>query len=202
LRKNPEEVLRHVVRASALTFGVPIASLQWLASRLPQARAVSEIAVESAPPGLRFRCVATVMATSVRVSAVVSIRDVAVSPDALRVTFRLSDVTLEIVGAAAGSPVAALIQSGVLDLSKPGKIANFIPNRPAFIVEADDDRIVVDIMQVPKVAANSRARTLLSLLAPVVGVRSVESDSAYVWVAFRARLAGLKEVAARLRAHA
>ncbi len=114
------------------------------------------------------------------------------SPESMRVTVRLRDVKLELVGES-DSPVATLIKSGALDLSKPGNLVKFIPKRPPAIVEAEGDRIVVDLMKVPKIAENARLRKALSIVTPVLGVGAIETDSDHLYVKLRASPLGLLE---------
>ena len=59
----------------------------------------------------------------------------------MRIGMRLSDVKLALLGES-DAPVATLIKSGALDLSKPGNLVKFLPKRPPAIVEAEGDRIV------------------------------------------------------------
>ncbi len=55
------------------------------------------------------------------------------------------------------SPVAALLRSGALDLSKPGNLAAYMPKRPAMLVAAKDDRVTLDLMRHPKFAKDAPA---------------------------------------------
>jgi hypothetical protein len=97
------------------------------------------------------------------------------------------------------SPVATLIKSGALDLSKPGNLVKFIPKRPPAVLEADGDRIVIDLMKVPKLASDARIRRALSVIAPVLGIRAIETDRDHVYVKLRASPAGLPEALGKLR---
>ncbi len=79
----------------------------------------------------------------------------------MRIGIKLSDVKLALLGDS-NAPVATLIKSGALDLSKPGNLVKFLPKRPPAIVEADEDRIVVDLMKVPAIASNEVLRSARS----------------------------------------
>jgi hypothetical protein len=68
------------------------------------------------------------------------------------------------------------------------------------IVEADGDRIVIDLMKVPKIAENGRLRKLLSIVTPVVNVRAIETDRDHLYVAFRATPRGLARALQAARA--
>ncbi len=199
VRKNPDEVVRQATKATGLTFGVPLASLRWLAGHLTGKKAPKDIEILSAAPALRLSAVVDAVGTSVRASAAIKVEDVTLSPDSIRIAVRLRDVKLALAGDSNESPVATLIQSGVLDLSKPGNLLKFIPKKPLAIVEADGDRIVVDLMKIPQVASDVRFRKVLSILSPVLGIRSIETDRDHLWVKLRATPSGLPEAIAKLR---
>jgi hypothetical protein len=199
VRKNPEEVLRAAVNAAGLRFGVPLATLRWFAGQLNGAKAPKDVEISSAPPALRFSAVVDAMGTPVRASAAIKIDEVTITEDALRVGVRLRDVKLALVGDSE-TPVATLIKSGALDLSKPGNLVKFIPKRPPAVVEAEGDRIVLDLMKVPKLAKDARVRRLLGIVSPVLGIRAIETDRDHLYVRLRATPAGLPEALGKLRA--
>jgi hypothetical protein len=138
------------------------------------------------------------MGTPVRASAAIKIDEIDFSPESMRIGLRLSDVKLALLGES-DAPVATLIKSGALDLSKPGNLVKFLPKRPGAIVEADGDRLVVDLMKVPAVADNSRLRKMLAIVTPVVNVRAVETDRDHIYVALKASPRGLPRAIAALR---
>lgn len=198
VRKNPDEVVRAAVNAAGLRFGVPLASLRWFAAQLQGAKAPKDVEISSSPPALRLSAVVDAMGTPVRASAAIKVDEVSVSEESIRVGVRLRDVKLSLVGDS-DSPVATLIKSGALDLSKPGNLVKFIPKRPAAVVEAEDDRIVVDLMMVPKIARDLRVRRALGILAPVLGIRAIEADRDHLYVKLRATPSGLPEALGKLR---
>jgi hypothetical protein len=198
VRKNPDEVVRAAVNATGLRFGVPLATLRWFASQLTGAKAPKDVEITSAPPAIRFSAVVDAMGTPVRASAAIKIDEVTITEESLRVGVRLRDVKLALVGES-DSPVATLIKSGALDLSKPGNLVKFIPKRPPAVVEAGGDRVVVDLMKVPKLANDPRVRRALSVVAPVLGIRAIETDRDHVYVKLRATPAGLPEAFGKLR---
>ena len=89
------------------------------------------------------------------------------------------------------TPVAGLIKSGALDLSKPGNLAKFMPKRPAVLVEAHDDVLVLDLMQNPKFAANDKVRALLGTLTPVVNVAGLSTEGDFLILQLRASPFGI-----------
>ncbi len=199
IRRNPDELVKAAVNAAGLRFGVPIAALRYLTAqaKLPK-KAPKDIDIGSSPPAIRISLSVDAMGTPVRASAAIKIDEIDFSPDSMRIGVKLSDVKLALLGES-DAPVATLIKSGALDLSKPGNLVKFLPKRPGAIVEADGDRIVVDLMKVPAIAGNSRLRRLLQIVTPVVNVRAVETDRDHVYIALKASPRGLPRALAALR---
>ena len=67
------------------------------------------------------------------------------------------------------------------------------------IVEAEGDRVVVDLLLVPQIANNLRVRRILSIVAPVLGIRAIETDGDNVYVSLRATPSGLRQALVALR---
>lgn len=199
VRKNPDEVVRAAVNATGLRFGVPLATLRWFAGQITGAKAPKDVEISSAPPALRFSAVVDAMGTPVRASAAIKIDEVSIGEESLRIGVRLREVKLACVDDASESPVATLIKSGALDLSKPGNLVKFIPKRPPAVVEAEGDRVVVDLMKVPKLASDPRVRKALSVIAPILGIRAIETDRDHLYVKLRATPAGLPEAIGKIR---
>jgi len=199
VRKNPDELVRAAVNAAGLRFGVPLAALRWLSSqaKLPR-KAPRDIDIGSAPPALRVTLSVDAMGTPVRASAAVRVDEIDLSSEAMRIGVRLSDVKLALIGDSE-TPVATLIKSGALDLSKPGNLVKFLPKRPPAVVEADGDRIVIDLLKLPTFESNTRLRQALAVFTPVVNVRAVETDRDHLYIALRASPRGLGKAIAALR---
>jgi hypothetical protein len=178
---------------------VPLAALRYLSSqaKLPK-KAPQDIDIGSSPPALRIALSVDAMGTPVRVTAAIKIDEIDLSPGSMRVGIRLSEVKLTLLGES-DAPVATLIKSGALDLSKPGNLVKFLPKRPPAIVEADGDRIVIDLMNVPAIAGNALLRRALAIITPVVNVRAIETDRDHLYVALRASPRGLPRAFAALR---
>ncbi len=190
VRQNPDEILKAAVNAAGLRFGIPLAALRYLSAQAPQGKkSPKDIEIGSAPPALRLSASVDAMGTPLRATASIKIDEVEISPDALRIGVRLSEVKLSLLGES-DAPIATLIKSGALDLSKPGNLVKFVPKRPAAIVEAENDRIVVDLMKVPAIAENSRLRKILSIVTPLIGIRAIETDRDHIYVALRATPSG------------
>lgn len=191
VRRNPDEVVRTAINAGRLRFGVPIAALSWLAGQVKGKKAPKDIEIGAVPPALRLGATVDAMGTTLRAHASIKIDEIEISTESIRVGVRLNDIKLKVLDESE-TPVATLVRSGALDLSKPGNLVKFIPKRPAAIVEAHDDRIVLDLMKIPQIANNPRVRRLLGVMVPVVGIRAIETDRDHLYVALRATPAGLR----------
>jgi hypothetical protein len=190
VRKNPDEVVRAAVNAATLRFGVPLAALRFLAGQANGRKAPKDVEISASPPALRLAATVDAMGTWVRASAAIRVDEITITADAIRVGIRLNDVKLALVGESE-APIATLIKSGALDLSKPGNLIRHLPKRPPAIVEAGGDRVVLDLIKIPKIAQNARVRKLLGVLTPVLGIRAIETDRDHLYVALKASPAGL-----------
>jgi hypothetical protein len=54
-----------------------------------------------------------------------------------------------------------------------------MPRRPAFLVEAKGDRVVVDLKRLP-VLSTERAELLLRLIIPIVTIKEVGTDTEHL----------------------
>ena len=199
LKEHPEELWRLLRNALAMRFGVPLAALRWLAVKGAGKKAPKDLQLEAVPPGVRVAASLDLMGTPVRASAVVYIERVRANASELCLEIRLAEVSLKVTDDTSSSPIAALLKSGALDLSKPGNLAAYMPKRPPILVDAKDDRIVIDLMRHPKFAANEAAQRLVRVLAPLVTVSGIESESQHLDVALRPFPDGVAEVIARVR---
>lgn len=198
LRRNPDEIVRATLNAGRLRFGVPIAALVWAAGQMKGKKAPKDIELGAVPPALRLMATVNAMGTELRAGANVEIDEIEVGPEVFRVTLRVRDVNLKVLDESE-TPVATLVKSGALDLSKPGNLVKFIPKRPKAIVDAHDDRIVLDLMMVPALAANKRLRRAMRVVTPLVGIRAIETEGEYLYIALRATPTGLREAIGALR---
>ncbi len=198
LRRNPDELVRATLNAGRLRFGIPIAALRWLAGQAKGKKAPKDIELGSAPPALRLSATVNAMGTELRAAANIEIEEVEITSDSIRVGLRVREVKLKVLDDSE-TPIATLVRSGALDLSKPGNLAKFIPKRPKAIVDAHDDRIVIDLLQIPALAENKRLKRALGIVSPLVGIRAIETDGDHVYIALRATPAGLREALVALR---
>lgn len=176
LKSHPEELLRAAKGALGLRFGIPLDAVRYFIREFAGGKKMpKDIQIDSAPPGLRIAL--TVEApggTVLRVSHCLTIEEIRITNDEIRVGARVTEMTLKVLDGFQ-TPVAALVQSGALDLSKPGNLVAFIPKRPPMIVDAKDDRIVIDALKVPKLADNPKIRKALAIATPVLSVRAIRS---------------------------
>ncbi len=174
VRQHPEEVVRVARNAVARRVGVPLDALRWLARAFE--RGPREVELTAVPPGLKAAATVDLMGNEVRASAVVFVESLDWGPEQLLVELRLEEVSLQLLRAAKDSPLAMLLQSGALDLSRPGNLVAHIPKRPALLVEAADDRVVLDLMKLPRLATSSRLQSIVGVLTSLVTIGAVETD--------------------------
>ncbi len=191
IAKNPTTMLSMARHALGMRVAVPLDSLRWFISNTPpSAKAPQDVTITPRPPAIGVGATIDLMGTQVRANASIKVDQIEVGDDKFRVTLRLSDVTMKLLGESF-TPVAGLLKSGALDLSKPGNLAKFMPKKPAVLVEAHDDIIVLDLMQNPKFATNDRVRGLLGTVTPVLQVSSLSTEGDFLIVQFRASPFGI-----------
>lgn len=173
LAQHPDELTRIARNAAALKVGVPLAALRWLVTRGKGRRLPTDVVVEAVPPGIRLGATLELMGATLRASSVVFVEGVRLSSDELRFELRFSEAEISLLDQSS-SPLAALIRSGALDLTKLGNLVAVMPRRPAFLVEAKGDRVVVDLKRHPALSSE-RAELLLRLITPVITVTGVST---------------------------
>lgn len=200
LQKHPE-VLKHVaVNARALKVTIPLDVLRYVvAKNAGRKKAPKEVHLTASPPALDAAATLMVMGSGLRIGARVQVDEVSVTTEEVRFQIKLTNVKLDVEGDGS-SPVAALIKSGALDLSKPGNLARYMPNRPSSLVEAEDDRLVIDLLRDPKFAENKRFRRVLGVIAELVGVRSIGTDDDALIIELLPRREGVTRLVERARA--
>src|ERR1044071_2114344 len=168
--KNPTTMLSMARHALGMRIAVPLDALRWfIATTPPSKKAPQDVTITPRPPAIGIGATIDLMGTTVRAGASIRVDQIEVTDTQFKVTLRLSDVTMKVLGESF-TPVAGLIKSGALDLSKPGNLAKFMPKKSPVLVEAHDDVIVLDLMQNPKFASIDRVRAVLGTLTPVVNV--------------------------------
>jgi hypothetical protein len=74
-----------------------------------------------------------------------------------------------------------------------------MPKKSPAIVEANKNRFVLDLLKIPKLAANPVVRRLLEIVTPLLSIVDVRTEADHLVVALRARPAGLSAALAALR---
>jgi hypothetical protein len=190
------KVARHAVN---LRVAVPLDALRWFVANTPPAKsAPSDVVITARPPAIHFGATVEMMGSKLRASAAIRVEELRVHPDEMRVMLRLSDVDMKVLDRSE-TPIAGLIKSGALDLTKPGNLANFMPKKPPALIEAHDDILVLDLMKVPQLAGNLRMRKLLQRLTPVVNVAALRTDGDFLILALRATPMGFPRALAAAR---
>lgn len=189
--KNPTTMLSMARHALGMRIAVPLDALRWfIANTPPSKKAPQDVTITPRPPAIGLGATVDLMGTTVRAGASIRIDRIEVNEHKFLVTLRLSDVTMKVLGESF-TPVAGLIKSGALDLSKPGNLAKFMPKKSPVLVEAHDDTIVIDLMQDPKFAENARVRGVIGTLTPVVQVAGMSTEGDFLILQLRASPFGL-----------
>ncbi len=197
LRRNPQEIARAFRSALGLRVGIPMPALRWFAEQATKSGKVSDVELESVPPGARVAATVDLMKTAVRASGVLFIERIRITNEEIRIELRVEQLALKLIDSEAVTPVAALIKSGALDLSKPGTLARNL-SLPPFVLDARDNKFVLDLMRIPKVRDNENARKIIDVVTSLIGVYGVETETEHVDVHLRAFPSGLFHAATTL----
>jgi hypothetical protein len=125
---------------------------------------------------------------------VLTVAKVNIDEQELRVEVRLTDVCIRLVDEHAQSPLAALIRSGALDVSRIANLVAQLPKRPEILVEAMDDRLVLDFMRLPLLVGDARLRKVVGFVSTLLSVEAVATDESHLDVSLRALPRGLASV--------
>jgi len=198
LRRHPEEVIRAAKNALSLKVGVPVPALMWLAKELGGTKVPPDLAFQARNPGLFVSASLRLMNTPLKGGATVIVERVELRPEALLVDVRLEDIQLKVTDPMAGTPVAALLQSGALDLSRPGDLLAYFPKRPEMVVEARGNVLTLDLLKHPKLSKD-RARRLVAVAVAIFGVEEIRTEGQHLDVAFAAFPGGASEALHQLK---
>lgn len=182
LKENPSEIVRVAQKAASLKLGIPLAALRWALKEFGGADGPKDVVLEARDTGIYVEASVRVMQTPIRARTTLLFEHFDVRPDSILVDLRLQDLKLQVLDPNVGTPVAALIQSGSLDTSRPGDLLSFIPQKPAVILEARGDRFRLDLMKLPSLSRD-RAKNLVRALAPLLTIRSVRTEDDHVDIA-------------------
>ncbi len=191
LMRHPEELLRVAKNAFLLRVGLPLDALRWLVGQVGGKKAPRDVQIEAVPPGIRIGATVDAMGATLRASLVVYIEEISLNADEMRFEIRLEDIDVKVLKSG-DSPVAALLQSGALDLSKAGNLVAHLPKRPAFLVAAKDDRITIDLMKHPALK-NQKVERLVGLITPFLSVGAIRTEWEHLDVVFKPFQSGFKQ---------
>ena len=197
---NPSQMFNMARHALGLRVAVPLDAIRWFIINTPPGKkAPQDVTIATRPPAIAVGATVDLMGTTVRAGASVRVEQIEVGEDKFRVTLKIMDVTMKVLGESF-SPVAGLIKSGALDLSKPGNLVKFMPKRPPVLAEAHDDILVLDLMQNPKFAANDKIRRVLGAVTPVLQVASMTTEGDFLVLQLRATPFGIPKALNAARA--
>lgn len=198
--RHPLSVVRMARHAANLRVAVPLDAIRWVVTHTPPGKSTpTDVTIAARPPAINLGATVELMGTKLRASASIFVEELRVGTDEIRTTLRLADVDMKVLGNS-DSPIGGLLKSGALDLSKPGNLVNFMPQKPPVLVDAQDDILVLDLMKVPKLANNERLRRILGTLTPVIGVSALRTDGDYLILALRATPTGVPRALSAARA--
>ncbi len=176
IKENPGEILRAARGATSFRLGVPLAALRWVAQELRGKGVPEDMVIEARNSGLYVEASLNLMKTPLRARTTLIVERIQAQQDALLVSLRVSGLKLQVLDPKAGTPIAALIQSGALDTSRPGDLLSFIPTKPEFIVEARGDVFTLDLLKLPALSQD-KARKIVQGVAAFVAVQSIGTSS-------------------------
>jgi hypothetical protein len=198
LFEHPEEILGALKNAATLRIGIPLDAVRWFIGQLKSKKVPKDLDVAAVPPGLRVVATLRLMGNEMRASSLIFVDKVQLDAGQLRAELRLTEVVLRALGNP-DSPIATLLKSGALDLSKPGNLLSYLPKKPAIVVDSKDDRITLDLMKHPAIANNAKVRRGMRLLLPLVTVSAIETYSDHLSLKLRLQRGGLKRALLELK---
>ncbi len=169
---NPSYLIRSAVNAARMRIGVPLDGVKWLLEKAARGKLPPDLTLEAVPPGLRVSATANVMGAAMFVSAVISVEQVVLGVDSLRVSLRVRELAIK---PPPDSPIGGML--AVMDLTKPGDLMGFMPMKPAMILSAQGDLFVLDLLKLPKLAKNPLARRIIAALSEVLTVKELGTES-------------------------
>lgn len=197
--RNPRSLVTTLRHAAGFRVAVPLEALRWVVENTPpKKRSPTDVAIEARPPAVFVGATVDVMGTKLRAEGSIRVEELRVDSDEMRLSLRLSDVDMRVLGNSE-SPIAGLLKSGALDLARPGNLVSFLPKKPPALVDAKDDRLVIDLLRVPKIAANERLQRILQTLTPVVSVSALRTEGDFLILALRATPGGFPRALAAAR---
>lgn len=197
--RNPTALVSIAKHALGMRIAIPLDAVRWfIANTPPSKKAPQDVTITSRPPAVAIGMTVELMGTPLRANTKITVEGIEVSEEQLRVSLALNDTELKVLGESS-SPIAGLLKSGMLDLSKPGNLLKFMPKRPAVVVDARDNVIVLDLFQNPKIRDNETVRKTLSVLSPVLQVSGLSTEGDYLIVSLHPNAGGVQRAIAAVK---
>jgi hypothetical protein len=196
-RRKPKEILTVARAAAGLRVAIPLDALRWLVEKMPMKKGPKEVVIGAAAGAVSLAGTSEMMGFAFRASADVKIEDIHASTNELLVAFRVNNLALKALGDQ-NSPMANMFKAMPLD--KPANLMSFVPGpKPAALVEASNDRFLIDLLKVPKIAANPVVRRVLEILTPVLSIGEMRTEEDRLVIGFKVRSGGLSSALNALR---
>ncbi len=193
IRSNPLFLLRAARNAARLELSVPMDLVRWAIERRPRGKGPERIELSAEGHALGVSLTVDLYGTKIDVASRITVEAIENLADALKIALRVQDLAVK---APPGSPAAMMVQS--LDLTRPGNLVMMMPQKHAGLIDAKDDRFVLDLMKLPALAKNKRLRRILGGLS-FIGVRDIRTDGDVLVVGFSVNPLGLPAALGRLR---
>ena len=172
LASHPMYLVRSARNAMRREITIPLDLLRWAIERRPKGKGPERIDLFGADPALGIGLTVDLFGTKLEVAARLAIESIEPREDALNVSLRVSELSLT---APPGSPAAMMVQS--LDLSRPAALMNMMPAKHNALVDARDDRFVLDLMKIKALGKNPRLKRILTALSFMrIATARVEGD--------------------------
>lgn len=148
---------------------IPLDSLRWLLhSLLPNTGRIKGIDIQPQPPGFRIAMELEVMDTILHLEGTIRVSSVKMSPDQCRIVFDISDLSIK---APPESSITTML--GMIDLTKPGLLLEWLPSLPTFIVETNENQITLDMWKISGIQARPKLQKFLGALSYVLAIREI-----------------------------
>ncbi len=169
LASHPAYLVRSALNAARSEVSIPMALVRWALDQRPAGKGPERIELFPADPALGLALTVDLYGTKIEVKSEITIESIEPGGDALHLSLHVANLK---VNAPPGSPAAMMVSS--LDLSRPAALLKMMPAKHAMLVDATDDRFVLDLLQIKGLARNPMLRRILAALSfvRITGVRA------------------------------
>jgi len=165
------DILRHAIGGR---LAIPLDALRWATTLVPEKQA-KDLTVLAQPPAVGVGATLNLMGTELRVDGALTFETIEASNETVKISFRVGDLRASVLNNLQGN-LAKLLASGVINLKKPASLLNFVPKKPPALVEAKDDRFVIDLIKIPNLAQNPRFQKALAAVTPVLQIAQIRTE--------------------------